>query len=185
MAKKLKSSLFSFCRCRRGGTAINLAGVLVIAVVVIAVFFQYYNESRPSVNPIDVGASVQYFTEWELSTWLGIKDRVEVFNSDPDFPDPDNRVLGWYSMRNSSSCDYYQKSMEFLCFWEGRGADGEWEAVVSIYNVPNSTSDFVVEVSRFTWHSLEVKLDGSVVAEFPQVTENTVSLGYCTFEVLV
>ena len=73
--------------------------------------------------------------------------------------------------------------MEYLCFWEGQGANGEWEAVVSMYNVPDSTSEFVVEVSRFTWHELQVKLDGVVVAHFPQVHNDTVSLGYCTFRV--
>jgi hypothetical protein len=54
---------------------------------------------------------------------------------------------------------------------------------VSIYNSPNSTSDYVVEVSRFTWHSLEVRVDGKIIASFPQVTEDTVSFGYTTFHV--
>ena len=80
-------------------------------------------------------------------------------------------------MRNSSSFDYYQKSMEYLCFWEGRSADGEWQAVISIYNVPNSTIEFRRRDSRFTWHELEVRLDGKVVANFHQVTNDTVSLG--------
>jgi len=66
--------------------------------------------------------------------------------------------------------------MEYLCFWEGQGENGEWEAVVSIYNSPDSTSDFVVEVSRFTWHELHVKLDGVIIATFPQVDKDTVSL---------
>jgi hypothetical protein len=87
------------------------------------------------------------------------------------------------SMRNSTSHDYYQKSMEYLCFWNGQGANGEWEAVVSIYNAPDSTSDYVVEVSRFTWHSVEVRLDGKIMASFPQVTEDSVSLGYTSFHV--
>jgi hypothetical protein len=123
------------------------------------------------------------FTAWELSTWVGLKNRLVVNNTDPLFTG--ERTLQWISMRNSSSGDYYQKSMEWLCFWEGQGAAGEWEAVVSIYNSPNSTSVFVVEVSRFTWHSLNVLLDGSVVASFPQVTNDTVSVGYATFEVVV
>ena len=75
--------------------------------------------------------------------------------------------------------------MEYLCFWEGQGANGEWEAVVSIYNSPNSTTDFVVEVSRFTWHEIQVKLDGVVIADFPQVYNDTVSIGYTTFHVAV
>ena len=136
------------------------------------------------VNPINVNASAQFFTVWELNTWLGIKDRLAVVNTDPDFPDPDNRVLGWYSMRNSSSGDYYQKSMEFLLFWEGQGANGEWEAVISIYNVPNETDAFVVEFSRFTWHSLEVTLDDVPIVSVPQVSNNTVAVGYMTFDVI-
>jgi hypothetical protein len=106
-----------------------------------------------------------------------------VYNADPAFTG--NRLLQWISMRNSSSGDYYQKSMEYLCFWEGQGANGEWEAVVSIYNVANSTSNFVVEVARFTWHEIQVRLDGDVKADFPQVTNDTVSLGYYTFQVTV
>jgi hypothetical protein len=132
-------------------------------------------------NPINFNAAPVQFSAWELQAWGGVKDRVTVYNADPEFTG--NRVLQWISMRNSSSGDYYQKSMEYLCFWEGQGANGEWEAVVSIYNVPDSNSTFVVEVSRFTWHELQVKLDGDVVANFPQVTNDTVSLGYCTFRV--
>jgi hypothetical protein len=56
---------------------------------------------------------------------------------------------------------------------------------VSIYNVANSTSNFVVEVARFTWHEIQVRLDGDVKADFPQVTNDTVSLGYYTFQVTV
>jgi hypothetical protein len=111
---------------------------------------------------------------------------VVVYNADPEFAG--NRVLQWISMRNSTSAswdNYHQKSMEFLCFWEGQGANGEWQAVVSIYNSPNSTNDFVVEVARFTWHWIQVKLDGVVKADFPQVTNDTVALGYCTFHVSV
>jgi hypothetical protein len=48
--------------------------------------------------------------------------------------------LQWISMRNSSSAsrDPYQKSMEYLFFWSGQGANGEWEAVISIYNSPDT-----------------------------------------------
>ena len=109
------------------------------------------------------------------------KDRLAVVNTDISFSG--DRTLQWTSMRNSSSGDYYQKSMEFLCFWSGQCANGEWEAVISIYNSPNSKTDFVIEVSRFTWHSLEVTLDGNVMATFPQVTYDTVSFGYATFHV--
>lgn len=159
-------------------TLINIILVILICVLVAQQF-----DLLPSFisNPINVGADNVQFTPQELQTWLGIKDRLAVVNTDPAFTG--NRTLQWISMRNSSSGDYYQKSMEFLCFWSGQGANGEWQAVISIYNSPNSTSDFVVEVSRFTWHSLEVTLDGNVMATFPQVTTDTTSFGYATFHV--
>ena len=159
---------------------------VAFAILFTALIIRYYDSqitlgsSKPS-NPIDVGAKSISFTSWELEAWNSIKNRVLVYNADPEFTG--NRVLQWISMRNSSSGDYYQKSMEYLCFWEGQGANGEWEAVVSIYNVPDSKSVFVVEVSRFTWHELQVKLDGEVVADFPQVSKDTISLGYYTFRV--
>ena len=61
-------------------------------------------------NPINTGAKNISFTSWELEAWNSIKNRVVVYNSDPEFTG--NRVLQWISMRNSSSGDYYQKSME-------------------------------------------------------------------------
>ena len=158
----------------------------VVAVLAGSLVIQQYLPKRmvSSVsNSIDVGAKNVQFTSWELEAWSSVKNRVVVYNADPEFTG--NRVLQWISMRNSSSSDYYQKSMEYLCFWEGQGANGEWEAVVSIYNSPNSTTDFVVEVSRLTWHEIQVKLDGVVVADFPQVNNDTVSVGYCTFHVTV
>lgn len=168
-----------------------LVNFLLVVVIVALIAQQYFSnpsssDTQRNSNPVNTGASTIDFTSWELQTWFGIKNRVSIINTDPDFPDPnpDNRILGWYSMRNSSSGDYYQKSMEFLCFWEGQGANGEWEAVVSIYNAPNSKSDFVVEVSRFTWHSLEVILDNKTIAEFPQITKDTVSTGYTSFHVI-
>jgi hypothetical protein len=164
-----------------------LVGVLIVVLVCIVlaqnlgVIPVFRNNVDVNYNPINVNASPVSFSEWELQAWTSVKNRVVVYNVDPAFTG--NRMLQWVSMRNSSSGDYYQKSMEYLCFWEGRGANGEWQAVVSIYNSPDSTSDFVVEVSRFTWHALQVKLDGDVVAEFPQVCNDTVSVGYCTFHV--
>jgi hypothetical protein len=161
----------------------------VVVVFVVSVAFAAYQYSLPKAldgsasNPIDTGAKSISFTSWELEAWNSVKNRVVVYNVDPEFTG--NRVLQWISMRNSSSGDYYQKSMEYLCFWEGQGANGEWEAVVSIYNVPDSKSVFVVEVSRFTWHELQVKLDGEVVADFPQVSDDTISSGYCTFRVML
>ncbi len=157
-----------------------LVGVVLVVLVGVLVIQQ---RDLTVSNPIDTGAASVEFTREELQKWTSVKNRVTVYNADPVFTG--NRVLQWISMRNSSSGDYYQKSMEYLCFWEGQGANGEWEAVVSIYNLPNSEGDFVVEVARFTWHSLDVLLDGEVKASFPEVSEDdVVSGGYLTFHVM-
>jgi hypothetical protein len=162
----------------------------IVALIVITVFLSSaltwaLKPAETQENPINVGADPVQFTPDEVQAFNSIRDRVAVYNTDPDFPG--DRALEWISMRNSSSApwDPPQKSMEYLCFWQGRGANGEWEAVVSIYNAPNSTSDYVVEVSRFTWHSIEVRLDGKIMAAFPQVSNDTVSLGYTSFHVKV
>jgi hypothetical protein len=163
--------------------AVALVVYAVATACVLGWTFGYQRGySEGSVNPINVGAKPVQFSSQELQDFGSIKSRLNVYNVDPAFAGED-RILQWISMRNSSSVDYYQKSMEYLCFWSGQGANGEWEAVISIYNAPNSTSDFVVEVSRFTWHEIQVKLDGSVVADFPQVTKDTTSIGYATFHV--
>ena len=75
--------------------------------------------------------------------------------------------------------------MEYLCFWRGQGANGEWEVVVSIYNEWGSLNDYVVEISRFSWHSIDVIFDRKVIASFPQVFDDTTSFGYATFHVKV
>jgi hypothetical protein len=166
-----------------------VASTGIIAILLCFILAQnlglipYLRDSTEINNPINHGAISVQFTPSELQRWTSVKNRLVVYNADPAFTG--NRVLQWISMRNSSSGDYYQKSMEYLCFWEGQGANGEWEAVVSIYNVPYSTSDFVVEAARFTWHEIQIRLDGDVKADFPQVTNDTVSLGYCTFHVTV
>jgi hypothetical protein len=137
-------------------------------------------------NALGIEAKKVQFNSSELQTWLGIKSRLAVINTDPDFTG--DRTLEWISMRNSTSApwdNYYQKSMEFLCFWSGQGASGEWEAVVSIYNRPNSTSVFVIEFARFTWHSLDLTIDGAVVHSFVQVTENGAYDGYYSTEIYV
>ena len=145
----------------------------------------YNDGAKDESSSTIVGANLVNCTSSELQAFESIKNRLIVNNTDPAFTG--ERNLQWISMRNSTNApwDPYQKSMEYLCFWPGRGADGEWEAVVSIYNSPGSLSNYVVEVSRFTWHSLEVRLDGTIKATFPQVTEDTVSLGYTTFHVSI
>lgn len=118
-----------------------------------------------------------------LQTFEIIKNRISVYNTDPAFTG--ERNLQWISIRNSSSAswDSYQKNMEYLCFWGDQGTNAKREAFVSIYNSPDSLSNYGLEFSRFTWHSLEVRMDCKIVVKFPQVTEDTVQLGYTTFHV--
>jgi hypothetical protein len=162
-----------------------IVALIVITVILSSAFTWALKPEEIKENPINVGADTVEFTADEIEAFYSIRDRIAVYNTDPAFPG--DRNLEWISMRNSSSApwDPPQKSMEYLCFWPGRGANGEWEAVVSIYNAPNSTLDYVVEVSRFTWHSLEVRLDGKIMASFPQITNDTVSVGYTSFRVRV
>jgi hypothetical protein len=79
-------------------------------------------QSLATIDQINTGASTVNFTSWELQTWLSIKNRLTVNNSDPAFIG--NRTLQWISMRNSSSGDYYyyQKSNGVSVFlvWTGR-----------------------------------------------------------------
>ena len=174
----------------------SLAGVIVLAIVIIAgASAWYYGESKyaegwkdgqiDSIKPFTNLFNNVSFTQEESEEFQSIKNRLQVNNTDPAFPDNNSRTLEWISNRNSTSAswDKPMKSMEYLCFWRGQEGAGEWEAVVSIYNEPGSTTDYVVEVSRFTWHSLEVRLDGKIMASFPQVTNDTTSLGYATFHV--
>jgi hypothetical protein len=158
---------------------------IIVAVILSSTLTWTLKSAESPINPINVVADEVKFTAEEIQAFYSIRDRIAVYNTDPAFTG--DRMLQWISMRNSSSApwDLPQKSMEYLCFWPGRGANGEWEAVVSIYNAQNSTSDYIVEVSRFTWHSLEVRLDGKIMAAFPQVTNDTVSLGYTSFRVRV
>ena len=68
-------------------------------------------------------------------------------------------------------------------FQHGQQEHGDIEAFVEIYNVPDRTDLYIVEVARNCWNELTVSLDGSPVVTFPTVTSNTLSLGYMTFKV--
>jgi uncharacterized protein YoxC len=150
----------------------------------------YYNLTN-SQNPVNItfGANNTYLNSSEVQTFTSIINRIIVYDPSPSYNGA--RTLQWVSMRNSSSAPWdniSQKAMEFLLFQPGQGANGEWQAVLSIYNSPNSTNDYVVEVSRFTWHEIQVKLGGNIMVDFPEVTSDVAtlsSLGYATFHVNV
>ncbi len=116
----------------------QLAIVLILtAVIISSISVWLYEQSSieanyedgGSYNPINVSATAVHFNSTELQNFENIKNRLNITNTDPNFTG--NRALQWISMRNSSSAtwDPYQKSMEYLCFWSGQGANGEWETV--------------------------------------------------------
>jgi len=112
-----------------------------------------------------------------------IKDRLLVNITDSNFPSTGIRECEWYELREEDSGDYFQTTVDFWVFQAGQGIHGDIEAFVEIYNAPDNSSVFVVEVARFCWNELTVSLDGSPVVVFPRVIGNVMSYGYITFEV--
>jgi len=112
-----------------------------------------------------------------------IKDRLLVNITDSNFPSTGIRECEWYELREEDSGDYFQTTVDFWVFQKGQGTDGDMEAFVEIYNEPDNSSVFVVEVARLCWNELTVSLDGSPVVVFPRVTEDALSYGYITFNV--
>lgn len=111
-----------------------------------------------------------------------IKNRLTVSITETDFTNP-VRVCDFYELREEDSEDYFQTTVNYWVFQHGQQEHGDIEAFVEIYNVPDRTDLYIVEVARNCWCELTVSLDGSPVVVFPTVTSNTLSLGYMTFEV--
>ncbi len=111
-----------------------------------------------------------------------IKNRLTVNITEADFTNP-VRVCDFYELREEDSGDYFQTTVNYWVFQHGQEEHGDIEAFVEIYNVPDRTDLFIVEVSRNCWNELTVSLDGSTVVVFPTITRNELSLGYITFEV--
>ena len=112
-----------------------------------------------------------------------IKDRLLINITDPSFPSTGIRECEWHEFREEDSGDYFQTTVNFLVFQTGQGIHGDIEAFVEIYNKPDETDVFVVEVARNCWDELTVYLDGVPEIVFPKVTDDVLSLGYKTFEV--
>jgi len=111
-----------------------------------------------------------------------IKNRLTVNITETNFTNP-VRVCDFYELREEDSEDYFQTTVNYWVFQHGQQEHGDIEAFVEIYNVPDRTDLYIVEVARNCWYELTVSLDGSPVVVFPTVTSNTLSLGYMTFEV--
>jgi hypothetical protein len=112
-----------------------------------------------------------------------IKNRLTVKITEPNFTNPVPEC-DFYEVRQQESNEYNQTTINYQVFQHGKGTRGDIEAFVEIYNVPDETNLFVVEVARNCWNELTVYLDVSIKAVFPTVTEdNVLSLGYITFRV--
>lgn len=77
-----------------------------------------------------------------------IKDRLLVNITDPVFPATGIRECVWYELREEDSGDYFQTTVNFWVFQDGQGEHGDVEAFVEIYNAPNCTDRFVVEITK-------------------------------------
>ena len=111
-----------------------------------------------------------------------IKDRLSITITEEGFTNP---VLecDFYELREEDSEDYFQTTVNYWVFQHGQETKGDIEAFVEIYNVPDRSDLFIVEVARNCWFELTVSLDNVPVIVFPTITENLLSLGYITFEV--
>ncbi len=151
---------------------------------------QYFSQ------PPNLHANNTEITAEEHDVFSYILNHTTIYDSSAHFPanvSQTERFLVPVSMRNSTSAswDPPQKATEWLYYWADldnpwalQPPNCLWEAVVSIYNDPYNSSEYVVEVSRFTWHELTISFDSKTKFVFPEVTKDeTPSLGYMTFRV--
>jgi len=111
-----------------------------------------------------------------------IKDRLTINITETGFTNPAPEC-DFYELREEDSSDYFQTTVNYWVFQHGQETNGDIEAFVEIYNVPDRTDLFIVEVARNCWNELTISLDGNPVEVFPTITENTLSPGYITCEV--
>lgn len=112
----------------------------------------------------------------------GIKDRLTITITEDGFENPEPKC-DFYELREEDSGDYFQTTVNYWVFQNGQETNGDIEAYVEIYNVPDQTDLFIVEVTRSCWYELTVSLDDETKVVFPTITENVLSQGYITFEV--
>ena len=111
-----------------------------------------------------------------------IKDRIVIKITEPNFTNPE-RTCEWYELREEDSGDFFQTTVNFWVFQAGQKEHGDIEAFVEIYNVPNQTDRFIIEVTRNCWFELTAYYNGEPFVVFPTVTGNNLTLGYMTYEV--
>lgn len=131
-------------------------------------------------GPIDVVIDTMHLPLYEEIT--AIKDRLTINITEPGFPN-DVPVCDFFELREEDSEDYFQTTVNYWVFQNGQETKGDIEAFVEIYNAPDRTDLFIVEVARNCWNELTVSLDDETKVVFPTITENVLSPGYITFEV--
>ena len=155
--------------------AIILVAECLITIVLTLGFVNLINNGT-----IDVVVDTMHLPLYEKIT--AIKDRLTINITEPGFPNP-TPECDFYELREEDSGDYFQTTVNYWVFQNGQETKGDIEAFVEIYNVPDRTDLFIVEVARNCWFELTVNLDDETVVVFPTITENTLSPGYITFEV--
>lgn len=150
----------------------KLLSVLFVCIIIIAISVLAWNFGR-NQNHLPLYAEI-----------TAIKNKIVVNITDADFPETGIRECIWFELREEDSADYFQTTVDYWVFQDGQGMNGDIEAWVEIYNKPDNSTAFIVEVSRFCWHELTVSYDGIVKCVFPKITNDTLSLGYSTFEVI-
>ena len=111
-----------------------------------------------------------------------LKDRIQIKITEANFTNPE-RTCEWYELREEDSEDYFQTTVNFWVFQAGQKEHGDIEAFVEIYNVPNRTDRFIIEVTRNCWFELTAYYNGEPFIVFPTGTGNNLTLGYMTYEV--
>ena len=155
--------------------AIILVAECLITIVLTLGFLNLINNGT-----IDVVIDVMHLPLYEEIT--EIKNRLTITITETGFTNPVTEC-DFYELREEDSGDYFQTTVNYWVFQNGQETKGDIEAFVEIYNVPDRTDLFIVEVARNCWFELTVNLDDETVVVFPTITENTLSPGYITFEV--
>jgi hypothetical protein len=130
-------------------------------------------------------------TRWAPESHYPLYDEISAIQADllvnitdSNFPAGAVRECQFIELREEDSGDYFQTTVDYLVFQTGQGVHGDIDALVEIYNEPDSRGEFVVEVSRLCWHELTVSYKGRVEVVFPAVKgDGVLSLGYFTCRV--
>ena len=158
----------------------RVVGIFFIASILISFGVGAWYGSQPAPTTAEV---TKHFPLYDDIT--AIKNRLAVEITEAGFTNP-VPVCDFYELREEDSEDYFQTTVNYWVFQNGKGTHGDIEAYVEIYNEPNRIDLFTVEVTRSCWNELTIYLDGRVVTTFPSVTNDDVNgEGYQTFKVNV